>query len=934
MTRLCLTAAAAVLCVPAMFASVSGNVTKVTLSNFTQPGTGQASVGSVSVTGSGFPSGTIPPANVTVTFKPSTVGGGPTGTTPATLVVPASGGNLRVVFQIPASLAVAAPTAYKVTIAGSTSGGAKFTSRNSAALTVNPPSQIAYISPSSGNAGMTLTVSLGGLYTDFVQGSTEASFGPGVAVGGGTPGQPGPVTVTSGTTAVAQIAISSTAAAGAATVTVTTGAQTESWVGGFTIIPPAQIMSVAPNSGNAGMSLPVSITGLYTNFVQGTTVASFGPGISVGGAAQGQAGPVTVTSATTATAQLAIGGAATSGPVAVTVATAGQMASLAGGFTIIPPAAITALSPNSGNAALTLAVAITGQYTNFVAGTTVASFGPGIAVGGAAEGQAGPVTVTSPTSATAQITIDPAAAPGAATVTVITGNQQAALAGGFTIDPAVAVVNVTTTAATPLPPGFSGFSDPYLLTGVEYTDPKYIAMVQPLKPGFIRFPGGLQSMAFDWQSGHFNQSWINKLAPDIPPITLQGLNLALQMTQAKGGACFTATTGGTCYSNYADLANLLGAATIVDFNGWTDVNTGSAANMVAAAQAAGLNVREWELTNEPYIYTKIFPTAASYAASQFPYAQDIFSANPAATLGLFYQGQFIDVINGNYEVWDSGMAAYKPHYWNAVSMHVYPISDFTLTTSQEEQTLNGILAHGTNEYIASYVQPLIGADTPLFITEFNSDTNGDLPFESYIYNGIFLAEYIARMSTATNIQAISVQPLFLGNSFNYGIIRAVDDYQNYLTDQWVHNHNYSTDTATDPNTQFQFYASTNALALQVLNQAVNSSVFTWATTVSGGPTVPILGYDGNPIPAVFAQGYQGANGTHYLVITNKSGVPVPLGVEVNGSLGPSSMTVSYVSNPSDTAQNTATAQTAVQVVNTTWSNPMTIGPYSVTNLQW
>lgn len=119
-----------------------------------------------------------------------------------------------------------------------------------------------------------------------------------------------------------------------------------------------------------------------------------------------------------------------------------------------------------------------------------------------------------------------------------------------------------------------------------------------------------------------------------------------------------------------------------------------------------------------------------------------------------------------------------------------------------------------------------------------------------------------------------------------------------------------------------------------MNEAVNSSGSTLATTVAGGPTVPILGYDGKPIPAVFAQAYQGANGTQYLVITNKSGQSVPLGVELNRLLGPASMTVSYISNASDTAQNTAAAQTAVQIVNATWTNPMTIGPYSVTTLQW
>jgi hypothetical protein len=74
-----------------------------------------------------------------------------------------------------------------------------------------------------------------------------------------------------------------------------------------------------------------------------------------------------------------------------------------------------------------------------------------------------------------------------------------------------------------------------------------------------------------------------------------------------------------------------------------------------------------------------------------------------------------------------------------------------------------------------------------------------------------------------------------------------------------------------PHSQFVFYPSANALALQVVNEAVNSSNLTWATPVTGGPRVRILGYDSNPVPALFAQGYHGAHGTHYLVISNKSG---------------------------------------------------------------
>ena len=294
----------------------------------------------------------------------------------------------------------------------------------------------------------------------------------------------------------------------------------------------------------------------------------------------------------------------------------------------------------------------------------------------------------------------------------------------------------------------------------------------------------------------------------------------------------------------------------------------------------------------------------------------------------------ISSAGGDYQLWGDAMNAFAPHYWSTVSMHVYPVTNPRLTTSQEEQTLNGFLAYGTNAYITSYVQPLIGADTPLFISEMNSDGFGTLAFESYIYNGIFLAEYIARMSTASNVQSIAIEPLFLGNDFNQGILRAVDDYQNYLLAQLAQTPNYSTNTAANPHTQFNFYPSTSALALEVLNQAVNSSNSSWATTVSGGPTVPILGYTGNPIPALFAQGYQGTDGSHYLVITNKSDSSVPLAVEVDGTLRPTSVTAAYVSNASDTAQNTATDPTNVQIVNTVWSNPMIIGPYSVTRLQW
>ena len=361
-------------------------------------------------------------------------------------------------------------------------------------------------------------------------------------------------------------------------------------------------------------------------------------------------------------------------------------------------------------------------------------------------------------------------------------------------------------------------------------------------------------MPFDWQAGHTNTGWLNELTASNPPLvdpfTASELVTAQQLTQAKGGVNL---------SDFANFVKSLGANTVITFNAYTDTNPSSAANMVTAAQGYGLNVLEWELANEPYLFPLIFPSSASYAsAMNFPYFSDIVSANPSATVGLFYAGQFTGP-PVNYTAWDNGMAAYSPRYWNAVSFHMYPISS-SVDNATASQILNGVLAHGTVDYVNSYLLPLIGANTPIFVTELNASALNNLPFTPTLYNGIFLAEYIARMSTCPNVQGVAAHALYMGNSVNYGLIRAVNDYESYLIGQVTADPNYSTNTATDPNTPFEFYASAPALALAVANQAINNSTHIWPTTVSGGPAVPIQGYDGNPIPAIYSQAYQGDNG--------------------------------------------------------------------------
>jgi hypothetical protein len=493
-------------------------------------------------------------------------------------------------------------------------------------------------------------------------------------------------------------------------------------------------------------------------------------------------------------------------------------------------------------------------------------------------------------------------------------------------------INVKTQTSTTIAPNFSGFNAPQLRNGVEYFDPKFVAAVAPLMPGWLRFPAGTASMAYDWNpadiyGGHMNPDWVNSLISGNPPVVsgvpANILVQSQQLTQAKGGVFL---------SDFATFANGFGAPAIISFNGFTDTNPGSAMLMAQAAQSAGLKVAEWELANEAYIYPQIFPTAASYASAMYPNFTGITSISPNAIAGLFVAGLYPG--NGvNYSAWDDGMSTYTPRYWNAVSTHVYPIGRIQgqATTAQ---TLNGILAHGSADYINTYMNPLVGATTPIFITEFNCCAPDSDKFLSYLYNGIFLVEYIARMSSVPNVKGVGINSLYTDNYDNHGLIQSVDDYESYLLNQVAANPNFSTNTATDPNTQFQFYMSAPGVALEVANQAIDNSTHIWPTTVAGGPLVPIQGYDGKPVLAVYAQAYKGNDGRPYVLITNKSAATCTATIQLNGVRVGATMSITAVSNTNPYSANTAAAPNTVQIQTSTSTNPISLGPYSVTVVKW
>ncbi|MCI0372471.1 MAG: hypothetical protein L0214_14150, partial [candidate division NC10 bacterium] len=96
------------------------------------------------------------------------------------------------------------------------------------------------------------------------------------------------------------------------------------------------LTTVIPGTGTQGTTLTVDVVAVNTHFLPGVTQATFGPGISVGGAPLGALGPVTVTDAAHFTATLTIAPTTILGPRAVIAKTNGEIASLFHGFTVLP----------------------------------------------------------------------------------------------------------------------------------------------------------------------------------------------------------------------------------------------------------------------------------------------------------------------------------------------------------------------------------------------------------------------------------------------------------------------------------------------------------------------------------------------------------------------------------------------------------------------
>ncbi len=310
--------------------------------------------------------------------------------------------------------------------------GSEAVSLTNAFQVTQGPAAILSVSPNSGkqNQNGVGPITITGSQTHFTQGTPIVNLGNGVLVTN--------TQVTSDTVLTVLVNIAQTAPLQANNVTVTTGGEVATLLGGFTVLVGAPIVTtVSPATVNQGATVPMTVNGLYTHFNSGITGASFSPNdvtfVSVNSGA----------TATQAVINVSVSNTAALGSHSITVMDPTDVsASGTGVFTVAGGiAAVASLLPAAEPQGWSGPVIINGNFTHFSPSSVVTFSGSGIT--------AGAVQFNGITQLSVPVTVAQGAAPGSYTVTVTTGSEVAVGTGLFTVQPGAATVSISPNVGNP-----------------------------------------------------------------------------------------------------------------------------------------------------------------------------------------------------------------------------------------------------------------------------------------------------------------------------------------------------------------------------------------------------------------------------------------------------------------------------------------------------
>ena len=466
-----------------------------------------------------------------------------------------------------------------------------------------------------------------------------------------------------------------------------------------------------------------------------------------------------------------------------------------------------------------------------------------------------------------------------------------------------ATIDIDTTHSTPLNANFSGFNDEVVFPA-EYFDYRVNNLAAQLSPGWVRYPSGIFSDAFNWQTGLMVSSWTDPF---------QGSQIGTLMAE---GVAWANGKGGGSFVDAATRANFLGAKLIVCANVYTDTPQ-SIGQMAAFAKANQIPVAVWELGNEPYFFKQFFSSGADYVAKVKPFRDAIKAADPSAVVAIFYDDA--GDTNGN-PPWNQSIAAYADKYWDAVTYHQYPAQS-TGAFSQWMADENAVLASKTSSYVTGYLAPANPAGTKFLVSEFLPSNDGlgsgSSLTDGTLYGAVYAAEYVLRMSSVPALLNVGMHAL-TGSRGAYAAQTHYVDVQNA----------YSQGKAINTlSLNFGFFLVAQPLGLAVANGVLHNATQVNPTTLTGGSTVAATGL--GQIPALYAQAYTNTTGQQSVVITNKGATANQVTVRLNGATVAGTLPITFVAGSDPTAVNTATNPNTVAVQTSTSTSPITVPAYSV-----
>ena len=501
--------------------------------------------------------------------------------------------------------------------------------------------------------------------------------------------------------------------------------------------------------------------------------------------------------------------------------------------------------------------------------------------------------------------------------------------GGVAVEAQTVTVNIdtTTTLSVPSRTNFAGANMMIMNTGTSYKDTAMQSMVESMHLGWTRFPGGTADDAWDQSTGTMNSTWVSEFSADT-----SAYNSMMGELKVDGGkqdknsvtnfASFlsTQTTGsltlpGTSHTHFIGVVNA-----------FTDTAANAAA-LVTAAQTAGLSGLDdvWELGNEPVYFPDFFSSATAYLNKVSSYSTSIKGVESTAKVAVW--------VDPSADSWTQAVAAYSTPFWDQLYTHQYPTPPDSLsTTSQFVAFYNEFLLDKTNTLFDTTFTstPLsFPSNYQMEISEYNIQGNDNYDLKATEYNAVFAAEYLLRLASDPHITHAGMHLAVSNASSAQVAVVPTDDYTAEC--KTAYNHGTTIDTANATTYPFGYYMAAPGMALEVVDQAINSGVGMWPTTSTGGTYVSYNNGSGTSgsMPAVYAQAVKHSTNPQHLLLTNKSAVSQTVNIKVNGTL--LSTTVFSTTYITASAPDTITG-ISIQTGSSTGS--VTLPPYSVMNVSW